>query len=84
MKVLKYMLAVATAVAIVGTPVLASAANSASKLSVSQVARAGTPARKASSLGGGGGSTIVALLAAVAVIAGIALAAGGSSAPKSP
>jgi hypothetical protein len=79
----KKMLAVATAVAMVSTPVIAAAAP-ASKLSVAQVsqARAGTKAKKANELGG---SVALALLAAAAVIGGIALAAsGGGSNATSP
>lgn len=86
MKVLKNTLAVAAAFAMVGAPVVASAAP-ASKLSVSQSvsksARAGTAVRKdASQLQGG--SVIVALVAAAAVIAGVVVAAGGSNKPNSP
>jgi hypothetical protein len=84
MKVLKNMLAVGAAVAMVGAPVMASAAP-ASKLSVAQVskARAGTKGKKASELVGG--STIIALLAAAAVVGGIAVASGGGgSKAKSP
>lgn len=82
MKVLKNTLAVAAAFAMVGAPVIASAAP-ASKLSVSQSARVSTAARKdASQLQGG--SVFIALLAAVAVIAGIVVASGGSNGPKSP
>jgi hypothetical protein len=81
MKVLKNMLAVAAAVAMVGAPAIAAAAP-ASKLSVSQSARVGSVARKSSKLQGG--STIIALLAAAAIIGGIAIAAGGSNSPKSP
>jgi hypothetical protein len=77
------LLAVAAAVAMVGTPVMASAAP-ASRLSVVQAekARAGTRTAKASELKGG--SIIITLLAAAAVIGGIALAAGGGGKPKSP
>lgn len=82
MKVLKNTLAVAAAFAMVGAPVLASAAP-ASKPTVTQTARAGTDVRKdASDLRGG--STIIALLAAAAIIAAIVIAAGGKSKPSSP
>lgn len=82
MKVLKNTLAVAAAFAMVGAPVVASAAP-ASKPTVTQVTRAGTVVRKdANDLRGG--STIIALLAAAALIAGIVIAAGGSSSPSSP
>ncbi len=80
MKILKNMLALTAALAMVGAPVVASAAGTASKLSV---ARAGTVAKKSSKIGGGGG-TIVAIVAALAVIGGVAIAGGGSSKPKSP
>ena len=87
MKVLKNTLAVAAAFAMVGAPVVASAANPASKLSVSQSvnksARAGVAVRKDGS-DIRGGSTIVALGAAALVILGIVLAAGGSNSPSSP
>jgi hypothetical protein len=79
MKLLKKTLAVATAVAMVGGTVAASAAPVAQKLSV---ARVGAPVKGAKSNAGGGG-TIVAILAALAVIGGIAIASGGSSKPKS-
>ncbi len=74
MKVLKNILAATAALAMVGAPVVASAAN--------PVARVSTVAKKSSKLEGG--STIIALLAAAAIIAGIAIAAGGSNSPKSP
>ncbi len=78
------LLAVAAAVAMVGTPVMAAAAP-ASQLSVvqAQKARAGTRTAKASELRGG--SIVLTLVAAAAVIGGIALAAsGGGSTPRSP
>ncbi len=83
MKHLKKTLAVAAAFAMVGAPVIASAANPASNVATSRVAsksaRVGSAVQKNSNIGGG--STIIALLAALAVIAGIAIAAGGSKSP---
>jgi hypothetical protein len=80
MKMFKNMLALAAAVAVVGAPVVASAAP-ASKLSVSKSVRAGTATKKTTS-DLGGGSTIIAIVAAVAVVAGIVIASSGGS--KSP
>jgi hypothetical protein len=79
----KKMLAVATAFAMVSSPVVASAATAASKLSVVQTtkARAGTKTTKANELGG---SIALALLAAAAVIAGIVVAADGGNKAKTP
>jgi hypothetical protein len=82
MKVLKNTLAVAAAFAMVGAPVIASAAP-ASKLSVSKSARAGAVVKKTTN-NLGGGSTIIAILAALAVVGGIVIAAGGSNTPSSP
>ncbi len=83
MKVLKHTLAVAAAVAMIGAPVAASAAGTASRPLVSSVARAGTPVgRDASKLRGS--RVIVALLAAAAIIGGILAASSGNSKPRSP
>jgi hypothetical protein len=82
MKVLKNTLAVAAAFAMVGAPVIASAAP-ASKLSVSKSVRAGTAVKKTTN-NLGGGSAIIAILAALAVVGGIVIAAGGSNSPSSP
>lgn len=72
MKVSK-IIASAVALAVASTPVVASAANPASKLSVSGAAqRAGAPVKGEKALGGG---VIVAVLAAAAVIAGIIIVA---------
>ncbi len=83
MKVLKHTLAVAAAVAMLGAPIAASAAGSASRPSVSQPARAGTVVGKdANELRGS--RVIVALLAAAAIIGGILAASSGNNKPKSP
>jgi hypothetical protein len=80
MTTVKKIMAVAAAVALVGTPAIASA-TPASKLSIAQTskARAGTKVKNASELGG---SVALAVLAAAAVIGGILLAtSGGSNSP---
>jgi hypothetical protein len=84
MKILRNVIAVASAAAVIAMPVMASAAPAASKLSVSKSVRAGTAVRSTKASNLGGGSTIIAVLAAAAVIGGIAIAAGGSNKPKSP
>jgi hypothetical protein len=76
------MLAVATALAMVSTPVMASA-SSASKLSVAQVskARAGTNTKKGSNIAGAStGLLVLGALAAIGLI--VVVADGGKS--KSP
>jgi hypothetical protein len=78
MTLLKKMLAVTTAVALVGGPIAASAAPAAQKLSV---ARAGAPSQGAKSDMGGG--SIIYIVAALAVIGGIILIADKKK-PKSP
>ncbi len=78
MTVLKNLLAGAAALTLVGAPVIASAATPASKLSVSQSARAGSAVRKNNQLAGG---FLVPLLAAIAIGVGIAIASGGSKSP---
>ena len=71
MKVSK-IIASAVALAVASTPVVASAANPAAKLSVAGAQRAGAPVKGEKALGGG---VIVAVLAAAAVIAGIIIVA---------
>jgi hypothetical protein len=80
MKIVKTSLALASAFAMLVTPVIASA-SSASKLSVTQSVRAGAAVKKSSN-DLGGGSTIIAVLAGLAVVAGIVIAADGKK--KSP
>lgn len=82
----KITMAAVSALALVGTPVLAQASNPAAKLSVaaaqSKSARAGAAVRGENELAGG--SIIIAVIAAAAVIAGIIIAADGSNDPASP
>lgn len=67
------MIGSAVALAVATSPVVASAANPAAKLSVAGAAqRAGAPVQGEKALGGG---VIVAVLAAAAVIAGIIIVA---------
>ena len=82
MKLLKNTLAVAAAFAMVGVPVAVSAANPASKLSVSKSVRASSAVRKGASKADG--STVVALGAAALIILGIVVAAGGGNGTSSP
>ncbi len=87
MSLKKSTLAAIAAVSLVAVPTIASAAPAAaSKLSVraapAKVVRSGAADQRASNIGGGG--PFVAILAAVLVAVGIAVAADGSSAPKSP
>lgn len=82
MKVLKNTLAVAAAFAMVGVPVAVSAANPASKLSVSKSVRAGAAVRKDANNAAGG--TVIALAAAALVVLGIVVAAGGGNGTSSP
>ena len=80
MKFLKNMLVFGVAFAMIGTPVAASAANPASKLSVSKSIRSGVAVRKnAQELRGG--STVVAVGAIALVGLVVYLVAGGSSSP---
>ncbi len=85
MRFAKILTAVA-AVSLAGTPALAQAGSSASKLSVASVQRAGGLQTDESDLRGGSGSAIIiALLAAAAIIAGIIIAVdGGDNDPTSP
>jgi hypothetical protein len=78
---LKKLMAVAAAVAMVGSPLIA-AASPASKLSVAQVskARAGTKTAKASEIAGASTLLIVAGLAVAAGII-VAVSSGGSKSP---
>ncbi len=80
MKILKTSFAVASALAMLASPVMASA-SSAAKLSVTQSVRAGAAVKKSSNELGGG-STIIAVLAGLAVVGGIIIAATGNK--KSP
>ena len=66
------MIASAVALAVATTPVVASAANPAAKVSVASAQRVGAPVKGEKALGGG---IIVAVLAAAAVIAGIIIVA---------
>jgi hypothetical protein len=78
---MKKMLAVASALAMVSTPVVASA-SSASKLSIAQVskARAGTKTKKVSNIAGAStGLLVLGALAAIGLI--VVVADGGSKSP---
>ena len=76
------LLAVAAAVAMVGTPVMASAAP-ASRLSVVQAEKARAATRTAKSNDLRGGSIVIYVVAAAAIIGGVLLAVGGGGS-KSP
>lgn len=82
----KITMAAVSALALVGTPVLAQATNPAAKLSVaaaqSNSVRAGAAVGSENELAGG--SIIIAVIAAAAVIAGIIIAADGDDEPESP
>lgn len=86
MKITKIATSAALALSLVVVPTIASAAPSASKLSLAApvgdaVARTGAPVRRTAK--GGGSSIIIAVLAAAAVIAGIVIAADGNDNPAS-